>query len=633
MKRLTSLILLTALLSPLPSAAAGDTLRVITFEADPVLEGYLQAMTAADGDAVEFIHAPLPGTRPGKLEHADVLVIDQRHGRLAEWYARRMKGCRVLLRTSWAWARNYLGDVTVSDEFREKYGGDPARMYADINGEARRLVSGRVGVIPVGTAIQNVRGTWDRDNVTSDGIRLNSGMGSYVEACTWYEVLTGRDVRQNGFHPAQLYPERMALAREAARAAVANPWETSDFGFRKLNKNYDEARVPRYTLPQALTMADGTPVGTPEEWYAKRRPELLELFETQMYGRAPERPAAEHFEVVSVDDGALAGTAVRKEIRIYFTDGQEHYMTLLLYIPKQVQGPVPVFLGANFFGNATVDPDPGISYPDEAQIRRYALYTQHPRGEKSGRWPVGMILSRGYALATFHKSDLAPDYDSAFSRGVFPLFYKEGQQYPAPDEWGNISAWAWGYSRALDYLETDGDVDASRVATIGHSRLAKTALWAAVRDERFAMAVPNNPGCGGAAISRRCYGETLETIIRHYHYWFCGNFAQYSAREDALPFDQHELLSLMAPRPVYVGSGEHDRWSDPRGEFIALQEASRVYEFLGLPALGLEEMPGPWQPQQTGLVGWHMRSGPHEITAWDWAQYLDFADKHLKHNE
>ena len=244
-----------------------------------------------------------------------------------------------------------------------------------------------------------------------------------------------------------------------------------------------------------------------------------------------------------------------------------------------------------------------------------------------------MILERGYALATFHKSDLMPEYDTSFTQGVIPLFYRQDQDYPDPDEWGNIAAWAWGYSRALDYLETDADVDASRVAAIGHSRLSKTALWAAVEDERFAMACPNNPGCCGAAISRRGYGETLETIIRHYHYWFCGNFAAYGGRESELPFDQHELIALMAPRPVCVGSGEYDRWSDPVGEFEALREASRVYEFLGLKGLGAKEMPGPWKPLQSGRIGYHMRSGPHEITPYDWGRYLDFADKYLKNGK
>ena len=630
-------LLLPLLLCVRPLGA--EELRILTVGRDcpdPQTIVHLKALAAESHPSLELVFAH-PDTQLSTRQ----LRRTVRRGRwditvLGEEYwpsARRLRGTRVMLRMPWAFARNYIGDVSVDPRFRQQYACDQDSMYADILSRCAAAARGRYEVIPVGTAVQDVRATWDRDNITRDGVHLNYSIGCFTEACTWYESIFGQDVRESAYDPGRLYPERLSLARAAAHAAVRQPFEVTDFGWRRLDKNYKEDKVPSYTLPDPLVMADGTRVRSVAQWYDQRRPELLEMFETKMYGRAPGRPEGEHFEVISEDTGALGGTAIRREVKIYFTEGDDHYMTLLLYIPKHVKGPVPAFLGANFFGNATIWPDGGISYPDSAQVRRYTMYSEHPRGEKASRWPLGLILERGYALATFHKSDLAPEYDNSFIQGVFPLFYRDGQDYPDPDQWGNIAAWAWGYSRALDYLETDADVDASRVAATGHSRLAKTALWAAVEDERFAMACPNNPGCGGAAISRRAYGETLETIVRHYHYWFCGNFAAYAGKEADLPFDQHELVALMAPRPVCVGSGEHDRWSDPVGEFEALREASRVYEFLGLEGLGAREMPGPWKPLQSGRIGYHMRSGPHEITPYDWGRYLDFADKYLKNGK
>lgn len=598
---------------------------------EPEIRTHLERIAAADGNQILLtVSDPSEALAEVREDSWDALVVDKSAEGIVKRLSSRAGRARLYVHGDWAFTRTYYGDPSIDPEFA-RYGCDQDSMYIALTGRAEELCRKYgASVIPVGTAVQNVRTTFDRDNVTRDGVRLNYSIGCYLAACTWYEALSGRDVRDNSYDPGRLSPERLALARAAAHAAVLFPWGVSDFGFRKINKNYDEEKVPSYTLPDALTMLDGRRVETPEQWYAERRPELLSLFETEMFGKMPPRPEALHFKVVEEDIGVFAGTATRRQVNIYFTADEKHYMTLLLYLPNQVEGPVPVFLGANFKGNVTVNPDPGILYPDEDQIRNYQVYTRAERGSMSNRWPVGMILARGYGFATFCKNDLDPEFDDSFQNGVHGLFYKEGQNYPEPDEWGSISAWAWGYSRALDYLETDPRVDASKVAVTGHSRLSKTTLWAAVRDERFAMAFPNNPGCCGAAISRRCYGETLETIIRHYHYWFCGNFRKYAANESALPFDQHELLALMAPRPLYVGSGQYDSWSDPKGEFISLTEASKIYEFLGLQGLGTTENPGPWKPLSSGRIGYHMRSGPHEMTTWDWSCYLDFADKYLK---
>ena len=644
MKRIT--VLLLFLILGLAPMLAQSQLRVLVagdVAWDPEIGRHLEGLGSQDGTVfrIEESDGLSPTLFALKKGTFDAIVLSRAMmeetspAQIRKLHSRT--GAHLFLHQDWAYAVDYFREPCIEPAFAA-YGYDQQRMYDDLT-ERTRTLAERWGleVLPVGTAVQNVRGTFDRDNLTRDGVRLNHSIGCYLAACTWYEALTGRDVRGNAYDPGHLFPERATLARAAAHAAVELPYAVSDFGFRKLNTNYDEARVPAYTLPDPLTMQDGTPVTTAAQWYDQRRPELLQLFEKELYGRAPGRPEGLHFQILSVEDGALGGIAVRKEIRIFFDAGDEHYMSVLLYLPRDASGPVPIVVGANFRGNTSIIFDTGVSLPDSAQIARYRLYREPFRGQDAGEWPVGLILSRGYGLATFFKGDLDPEWDDGFTNGVHPLFYREGQTYPDPDQWGAIGAWAWGYSRVLDYLETDPAVDASRVITAGHSRLGKTALWAAVTDPRFAMAFPNNSGCCGAALSRRAYGESLETMVRHYHYWYCGNFAKYAGREADLPFDQHELIALMAPRPVYLTSGSEDRWSDPKGEFLSAAEAAKVYEFLGLPGLlsnegkpvGTDEMPPVWESLQGGLVGYHLRQGPHALTAWDWAHMLDFADRYF----
>lgn len=396
-----------------------------------------------------------------------------------------------------------------------------------------------------------------------------------------------------------------------------------------MKANYDESLVPEYELPDPLIFTDGSPVEA-SHW-PRRRAEIHRIFEQEVYGSMP--PAhpmsAETFD----DETALDGTARRRQVRLRFGGYDDApCMDLLLYLPHS-DAPVPVFLGLNFSGNHAIHPDPAIrlspvwmrSDEDNGVVDHQS--TDASRGAMSSRWSVDALLTRGYGLATVYCGDLDPDFDDGFDNGVHPLFDRGAR---TPHSWGSIGAWAWGLSRALDYLVTQPDIDHNRVSVMGHSRLGKTALWAGACDERFAMVVSNNSGCGGAALARRRFGETIARINTTFPYWFCQQHHTYNDREDDLPIDQHQLLALAAPRPLYVASAVDDGWADPKGEFLAAAHASPVYELLGHRGLGATQMPDVGVALTQGRVGYHVRSGGHDVTLWDWERWMDFADHHLR---
>ena len=374
--------------------------------------------------------------------------------------------------------------------------------------------------------------------------------------------------------------------------------------------NHDEARVPQYELPPLLQLADGSPVRDAAMWTQQRRPQLLALFAQQVYGQTPVQTMPLHVE--TLERTMLPGGAERRQLRILIGDGA-HALNLLLWLPRE--RPAPTFLGLNFNGNHSTHADPAILQPAGAHAAR---------GANASRWSVTRILERGYALATLWSGELFPDRIDGRADSVQGLF-------AAPEAgdgaaWGAVATWAWGLSRALDALlqeEVCGPV-----ALIGHSRLGKTALWAAARDERFALVVSNNSGCCGAALSRRRFGETVAAINTRFPHWFCRNFHAYNEREDSLPLDQHMLLALIAPRPLYVASATEDLWADPRGEFLAAMQADPAWRLFGQEGLPVCEQPAPDVPV-TGTIGYHLRSGGHDVTAWDWERYLDFADAQL----
>jgi hypothetical protein len=398
--------------------------------------------------------------------------------------------------------------------------------------------------------------------------------------------------------------------------------------------NYDESKIPEYTLPDPLIMLNGDTVENAKMWSKKRRPEVLHLFEENVYGKMPGELNISSFEVIEESDKALNNQAIRKQVVLKFKkNNKELEMNILIYLPKNNRK-APLFIGYNFDGNHT------IVNEKEVLVTNYWVRnnegfgilnhkaSEDSRGVRSYRWAVNEIIEADYGIATIYYGEVDPDKND-FSDGVHSLFYDEGQSKPKSNEWGSISAWAWGLTKVMDYFEKDKYIDDSKVILFGHSRLGKTSLWAGAIDERFAMVISNNSGCSGAALSRREIGETVKSMNTRFPHWCCENYDIYNDSVNKLPVDQHMLIALMAPRPVYIASAQDDKWADPKGEFLSALYATPVYNLLNEKGITTTEIPKKNQSIQN-TIGYHIRTGKHDVTDYDWEQYIKFANKHLK---
>jgi hypothetical protein len=415
------------------------------------------------------------------------------------------------------------------------------------------------------------------------------------------------------------------LAAPSARAQNAPPAVVAG-----IPVNYDEAKVGSYTLPDPLVMANGKRVTDAKTWREKRRPEIVRLFEEIQYGRAPGRPDALRFEVTEAGTPALDGKAIRRQVTVHFTrDTAGPKMDLLLYLPADARGPVPLLLHASFSPNATTVVDSGVR-PGQMWSRDGKRVPAPAARPGPGRLDVLPFLAQGIGVATVYYGDIEPDFKDGLPLGIRGAYLKPGQSAPAADEWGAVAAWSWGLSRAMDYLETDRSVDAKRVALVGVSRLGKTVLWTGARDTRFAMVIASCSGESGAALSRRDYGETVAHMTHptRYGYQFAARYATYGDRVAELPMDGHMLVSLIAPRPLLLQTGDTDGWSDPRGEFLSAVAAGPVFELLGAKGLGTTEMPKAGEPILNTL-GYYMHSGGHGTIPSDWPVFLQFMQMHL----
>jgi hypothetical protein len=391
--------------------------------------------------------------------------------------------------------------------------------------------------------------------------------------------------------------------------------------------NYSEDSVGKYTLPDPLIMLNGQKVTDAKTWFEKRRPEIVNLFEVNQFGRCPDEPKDLTFKVYEKGTPALDGKAIRRQVTVYFTKDTSNFkMDLLIYFPANARGKVPLFFNVGFSANASTVSDPGIR--EGYTWGRDGKRVPANRNMQFGRFNVIPFLEKGIGVATVYYGDIEPDFASGIKYGIRGYYLKPGIIKPAPDGWGAISAWAWGLSRAMDYFVTDNNIDADRVVLFGVSRLGKTVLWTAARDTRFGMVIASCSGEGGAALSHRIYGETIKHLAdsTRYFYQFCTNYGKYGDRVNEFPIDAHMLLSLIAPRPVLLQTGDKDFWSDPKGEFLAAVAAGPVFKLLGSQSLETNEMPSAGTPILNRL-GYYMHSGGHGALPPDYTVFMDFINK------
>ncbi|HWB83146.1 MAG TPA: hypothetical protein VG675_03325 [Bryobacteraceae bacterium] len=398
--------------------------------------------------------------------------------------------------------------------------------------------------------------------------------------------------------------------------------------------NYNEALVGTYTLPDPLVMANGKTVRDAKTWTQKRRPEIVHLFEENEYGRMPARPKDMSFDVFDKGTPAMDGKAIRKQVTIYFSkDKNGPKEDMVVYIPAGAKKPVPLLLCIDFSPNSSTFDDPGIKL-GEMWSPREKKKVPAVRGRGIGRMKVDDILAKGFGVAGIYYGDIEPDFIGGEKLGVRATYLKPGQTEYAPDDWGAISAWAWGMSRAIDYLETDHSVDAKRIAIYGVSRLGKTVMWEGAHDTRVAMVIASCSGEGGAALSRRNFGETIAhlTAPSRYPYQFCINYQKYAQHVDQLPVDANMLVALIAPRPLLLQTGSTDLWSDPKGEFLAAVAAAPVYGLFGKHGLETDQMPAAGQPIFHD-ISYYMHEGGHGTMPGDWQYFLQAMETHLHPNE
>lgn len=407
-------------------------------------------------------------------------------------------------------------------------------------------------------------------------------------------------------------------------------WLSASLAFTQQKANYDESKVPAYILPELLKCRNGEMVTTVNQWEKQRRPELMELFASHMYGHTPAENIDVSYEIMTENREAMGGKATSKQVKFTFSNGNKKLEAfLLIYIPNKPKGKVPVFVGYNFKGNHSTTTDTTILYSPAFSLVKEPGHPDWERGTQTSRWNYDLIIDRGYAIATMCYHDIFPDKPELKDHSVIYLFSGYNPQKTDPGEWQAIGAWAWGSSRIVDFLETQERIDTNKIAIMGHSRQGKAALWAGAQDPRFRIVISNDSGCGGAALFRRKFGETAEIINNAFPHWFCENFRQYNNQEELMPVDQHQLLALIAPRKVYVASAEDDQWADPRGEFLSAYHAGPIYRLYGLSTIGTDQMPELHTPIMED-IGYHMRAGKHDVTDYDWERFLDFADKHFK---
>jgi hypothetical protein len=393
--------------------------------------------------------------------------------------------------------------------------------------------------------------------------------------------------------------------------------------------NYSEDSVGVYTLPDPLRLSNGDAVKDADTWLKKRRPEIIHLYEENQFGKMPGRPANMHFTAFDKGTPVFDGKAIRKQVTIYFTkDTGSHKMDLLIYLPVNTKKPVPLLLQVAFTANSNVINDPGIRIGEvwtKEGKKVPAVTTNYPN-----KLNIEPFIEQGIAVATVYYGDIEPDFAGGIQYGIRGIYLKPGQTQPAPDEWGAISTWAWGLSRAMDYFETDKQVDAKRIALFGVSRLGKTVLWTGAYDTRFAMIIASCSGEGGAAISRRNYGETIKllSLPARYAYQFCANYQKYADSVNQFPVDGHLLVSLMAPRPLLLQTGDQDYWSDPKGEFLAAVAATPVYHLFDKKGMETTVMPPAGQPLLNTL-GYTMHTGGHGTVPSDFEIFLSFIKKYL----